>query len=175
MRQSPDSVDSETYTRQSESITGCIISIPCSSEYGMGVTTSNLSSKHSDMGAPPDRYVCHQFELQTGDICLFNPRPESLVVDAMTISWKGMFKYIFPPFLLPHRMLHKMREDGCKTILIAPAWPMQSWFLDLLLLSCGKRLPPPLRGDLLSQFKGKKLHQGLENLHLHAWLLSGCL
>jgi hypothetical protein len=32
-----------------------------------------------------------------------------------------------------------------------------------------------LRGDLLSQFKGKKLHQGLEKLHLHAWLLSGRL
>ena len=28
--------------------------------------------------SPPDRSVCHQFELQTGDICLSNPRPESL-------------------------------------------------------------------------------------------------
>jgi hypothetical protein len=27
----------------------------------------------------------------------------------------------------------------------------------------------------LSQFKGKKLHQGLEKLHLDAWLLSGRL
>ena len=50
----------------------------CSSEYGMGVTCSNFSSYHSDMGSPPDRSVCHQFELQTGDICLSNPRPESL-------------------------------------------------------------------------------------------------
>jgi hypothetical protein len=57
---------------------GCIISIPCSSEYGMGVTSSNFSSNHSNMGSPPDRSVCHQFELQTGDICLSNPRPESL-------------------------------------------------------------------------------------------------
>ena len=72
MRQSPDSVDSETYPRQSESNSGCIISIPCSSEYGMGVTSSNFSSNHSDMGSPPDRSVCHQFELQTGDICLSN-------------------------------------------------------------------------------------------------------
>jgi hypothetical protein len=63
-------VDSETYPRQSESISGCIISIPCSSEYGMGVTSSNFSSNHSDMGSPPDRSVCHQFKLQTGDICL---------------------------------------------------------------------------------------------------------
>jgi hypothetical protein len=58
----------------------------------------------------------------------------------------------------------QIREDGCKTILIAPAWSRQSWFPDLLLLSCAKPLRLPLRGDLLSQFKGKKLHQGLEKL-----------
>jgi hypothetical protein len=93
----------------------------------------------------------------------------------MTISWKGMFNYIFPPFRLLHKILHKIREDGYKTILIAPASPRQSWFLHLLLLSSAKPLRLPLRGDLLSQFKGKKLHQGLEKLHLHAWLLSGRL
>ena len=151
---------------------GCIISIPCSSEYGMGVTSSNFSSYHSDMGSPPDRSVCHQFELQTGDICLPIPDQKAWTVDAMTISWKGVFNYIFSLFRLLHKILHKIREDGCKTILIAPAWPRKSWFPDLLLLSCAKPLLP-LRGDLLSQFKGKKLHQGLEKLHLHAWLLSG--
>ena len=56
---------------------------------------------------------------------------------------------------------------------LAPAWPRQSWFPDILLLSCAKPLRLPLRGGLLSQFKGKKLHQGLVKLHLHAWLLSG--
>jgi hypothetical protein len=174
MRQSPDSVDRETCPGQSESNSGCVISIPCSSEYGMGVSSSNFSSNHSDLGSPPDRSVCHQFELQTGDICISNPRPESLG-SGCNDSWKEMFNYIFPPFRLLHRILHKMREDGCKTILIAPAWSRQSWFPDLLLLSCAKPLRLPLRGDLLSQFKGKKLHQGLEKLHLHAWLLSGRL
>ena len=47
---------------------------------GMWTTSLDLTDAyfHIPMGAPPDRYVCHQFELQTGDICLFNPRPESL-------------------------------------------------------------------------------------------------
>jgi hypothetical protein len=103
------------------------------------------------------------------------PDQKAWAVDAMTISWKGMFNYIFPPFRLLHRTLHKIRGDGCKTILIAPAWPRQSWFPDLLQLSCAKPLRLSLRGDILSQFKGKKLHQGLEKLHLHAWLLSGRL
>jgi hypothetical protein len=44
----------------------------------MRVTSSNFSSNQSDIGSTPDRSVCHQFELQTGDICLSNPRPESL-------------------------------------------------------------------------------------------------
>jgi hypothetical protein len=103
------------------------------------------------------------------------PDQKAWAVDAMTISWKGMFNYIFPPFRLLNGILQKIKEDGCKTILIAPAWPRQSWFPDLLLLSCAKPLRLHLRGDLLSQFKGKKLHQGLEKLHLHAWLLSGRL
>jgi hypothetical protein len=52
MRQSPDSVDSETCPGQSESNSGCVMAILCSSEYGMGVTSSNFSSNHSDMGSP---------------------------------------------------------------------------------------------------------------------------
>jgi hypothetical protein len=54
------------------------------------------------------------------------PDQKAWAVDAMIISWKGMFNYIFPPFRLLHRILHKIRQDGCKTILIAPAWPRQS-------------------------------------------------
>ena len=42
MQQSPDSVDSETCPRQSESNSGCIFSIPCSSEYGMGFFKQSL-------------------------------------------------------------------------------------------------------------------------------------
>ncbi|VDI25971.1 Hypothetical predicted protein [Mytilus galloprovincialis] len=101
------------------------------------------------------------------------PDEKAWAVDAMTLSWKGMFSYMFPPFRLLPKILHKIQRDLCKTILIAPAWSRQSWFPELLLLCCAKPLCLPLREDLLSQFKGRKLHQGLENLHLHAWLLSG--
>ena len=101
------------------------------------------------------------------------PDPKAWAVDAMSLSWKGMFSYIFPPFHLLPRILSKIRKDFCRTILIAPVWPRQSWFPDLLSLSCANPLVLPLRKDLLSQFKGRKIHQGLEKLHLHAWLLSG--
>lgn len=101
------------------------------------------------------------------------PDDKAIAVDAMSIPWKGMFSYMFPPFRLLPRILYKIRKDGCKTILIAPAWPRQSWFPDLLQLSCANPLCLPLRKDLLSQFKGRKLHSGVQLLRLHAWMLSG--
>ncbi|XP_056022147.1 uncharacterized protein LOC130055024 [Ostrea edulis] len=103
------------------------------------------------------------------------PDNKALAVDAMSFDWKGMFSYMFPPFRLLPKILHKIRVEICKTILIAPAWPKQSWFPDLLQLCCARPILLPLRKDLLSQFKGRKVHQNLSNLHLHAWLLSGNL
>ncbi|XP_048775499.2 uncharacterized protein LOC125680102 [Ostrea edulis] len=103
------------------------------------------------------------------------PDNKALAVDAMSFDWKGMFSYMFPPFRLLPKILHKIRVEICKTILIAPAWPKQSWFPDLLQLCCARPILLPLRKDLLSQFKGRKVHQNLSSLHLHAWLLSGNL
>ncbi|VDI21141.1 Hypothetical predicted protein [Mytilus galloprovincialis] len=68
------------------------------------------------------------------------PDEKAWAVDAMTLSWKGMFSYMFPPFRLLPKILHKIQRDLCKTILIAPAWPRQSWFPELLLLCCAKPL-----------------------------------
>ncbi|CAG2239797.1 unnamed protein product [Mytilus edulis] len=101
------------------------------------------------------------------------PDPKSFAVDAMSLSWKGMFGYAFPPFRFLSPVLQKIAGENCKIIVIAPAWPKQSWFPDLLRLSCACPLVLPLRPDLLSQIKGKVLYQNPEKLHLHAWLLSG--
>jgi hypothetical protein len=91
----------------------------------------------------------------------------------MSLSWDGMFAYAFPPFRFLLQVLLKIKQSDCKIILIAPAWPRQAWFPELLLLSCARPLKLPFRRDLLSQFKGKVVHPRPESLHLHAWLLSG--
>ncbi|VDI48588.1 Hypothetical predicted protein [Mytilus galloprovincialis] len=98
------------------------------------------------------------------------PDPKSFAVDAMSLSWKGMFGYAFPPFRFLSPVLQKIAGENCKIIVIAPAWPKQSWFPDLLRLSCACPLVLPLRPDLLSQIKGKVLYQNPEKLHLHACL-----
>ena len=66
------------------------------------------------------------------------PDQKAWAVDAMIISWKGMFSYMFPPFRLIHKILHKLHKDTCKTVLIAPTWLRQSLFPDLLHLCCQK-------------------------------------
>jgi hypothetical protein len=101
------------------------------------------------------------------------PDPLAYAVDAMSISWKGMFAYAFPPFRFLSQVLQKVARESCKLIRIAPAWPKQAWFTDLLRLSCTRPLLLPLRVNLLSQLKGRIMHPNPENLHLHAWLLSG--
>ncbi|VDI56241.1 Hypothetical predicted protein [Mytilus galloprovincialis] len=80
------------------------------------------------------------------------PDEKAWAVDAITLSWKGIFSYMFPPFRLLPKILHKIQRDLWKIILIAPAWPRPFWYPELLLLCCAKPLRLPLREDLLSQF-----------------------
>ena len=99
------------------------------------------------------------------------PDPKAYVVDAMSFPWEGMFAYAFPPFRFLSAVLRKISVEQCLIILIAPAWPKQAWFPDLLRLSCTHPQAFPVRQNLLSQFKGKILHPNPEKLHLFAWLL----
>ena len=103
------------------------------------------------------------------------PDPKAYAVDAMSLSWEGMFAYAFPPFRFLAPVLHKIAGEKCRIILIAPAWPKQAWFADLLRLSYANPLVLPLKPNLLSQFKGSVVHLYPERLHLHAWLLSGII
>ena len=50
-------------------------------------------------------------------------------VDALSIPWAKLNSYMFPPFsLIPH-CLNKLRAMG---VLVAPVWPSQVWFPQLL-------------------------------------------
>ena len=103
------------------------------------------------------------------------PDPRAYAVAAMSLSWEGMFAYAFPPFRFLAPVLHKITGEKCRIIVIAPAWPKQAWFANLLRLSCARPLVLPLKRNLLSQFKGGVVHLSPERLHLHAWFLSGII
>ena len=55
---------------------------------------------------------------------------------------------------------------------IAPLWPQQAWFSEVLQLLVSAPVHLPLCPNLLTQAKGKFQHQNLPALNLHAWELS---
>ncbi|CAG2248579.1 unnamed protein product [Mytilus edulis] len=63
------------------------------------------------------------------------PDPKAYAVDCMSVPWDGMFAYAFPPFRFLSQVLRKISAEQGLIILIAPAWPKQAWFPDLLHLS----------------------------------------
>lgn len=102
------------------------------------------------------------------------PDMNAFQVDALTISWKGMYAYAFPPPILVPKVLQKLREETSVVLLIAPMWPRQSWYPQILDLLIDIPVKLPLWPDLLSQNHNRVFHQNLETLNLVAWKLSNC-
>ena len=47
-------------------------------------------------------------------------------------NWDGLYAYAYPPTSLITACLNKVRTESIEIILIAPGWPNQEWFPDLL-------------------------------------------
>ena len=57
------------------------------------------------------------------------PDPKALALDALSLDWNTLpLVYAFPPMPILPKVLQKMKASTCRMILIAPAWPAQSWF-----------------------------------------------
>ena len=98
--------------------------------------------------------------------------PMAAGTDAMLQSWDHLLGYAFPPFAMVSQVLRIFRKSsGAVATLVAPFWPQEEWFPDLL--------EPPLllleRWDLLRQPHIHRYPQHLSVLRLHAWRLSGDL
>ncbi len=75
-----------------------------------------------------------------------------LGTDALAHSWpQDLRKYAFPPVSLLTQTLCKLREDEEQVLLVAVAWPTQTWFSELILIATAPLWRIPLRKDLLSQ------------------------
>ena len=97
---------------------------------------------------------------------------KALAIDALSMDWNRLHAYAFPPFILIPAVLEKIRQHQCRIVLIAPFWPQQQWFSELLLLLVSAPIRLPLIPMLLTQSKGRFVHQNLPILDLHAWELS---
>ena len=100
------------------------------------------------------------------------PEPESWKVDSLVQSWEGLYGYAYPPTALIRQTLNKLILHRAELILIAPLWPKQEWFPDLLRLSIAFPLVLPPTAKLLKQSFSHHFHQRTRMLNLHAWRLS---
>ncbi len=84
--------------------------------------------------------------------------PAPLGIDTFAHPWPNMRLYAFPPVKLIPAVLCRVKESGVRLLLVAPFWPSQTWFSELIPLLY---LPPweiPIRQDLLSKLQGKIWH-----------------
>ena len=106
--------------------------------------------------------------------CSWKPDPAAVTVDGLSISWKGRHPYMFPPFVLIPRCLSKLQEEKVTATLIAPVWPSQIWFPQLLrnLIDLPIFLPPTQ--DIVTNQEGLTHPMAMKgHLPLAAWPVSG--
>ena len=53
-------------------------------------------------------------------------------VDNLVQNWNGLYAYAYPPTSLIRACLNKVRTENVEIVLIAPGWPNQEEFPDLL-------------------------------------------
>ena len=96
---------------------------------------------------------------------------QAIGLDGLSQQWDGQEVYAYPPTTLIQVVLLKLAaSERIRMILIAPSWPNQIWFPQLLELLTAIPLRLGNSPTLLQQ-KGK-FHDNPELLNLHAWRLS---
>ena len=103
-----------------------------------------------------------------------SPVPDSQAweVDALSISWEGLSGYAYPPQQIMLQVLTKFQNTkACRLIVVAPWWPIQSWFPILNSLAVEPPLQLPQWDTLLKQPRSNLFHNNVQILNLHAWLL----
>ena len=101
------------------------------------------------------------------------PDPGAWRVDALSFPWNGLDLYAFPPWPILGKVLRKARVDQASMVLIAPDWPAQPWYPELLELTHVPPLRLHLRARSLVQPRTGVAHGNPTMLNLHAWLLCG--
>jgi hypothetical protein len=100
------------------------------------------------------------------------PDDSAIAVDALSMDWTNLYGYAYPPTGLIRKVINMILLYRCRIVLIAPFWPDQPWFPDLMRLAVEPPLPLPLNPRLLKQPQKPIFHLYPQRLALHAWLLS---
>lgn len=102
----------------------------------------------------------------------WKPDPEATYIDAFTFDWSKHKFYCFPPFSLISRCLRNVEMDQAEGILIAPIWPTQLWWPQMLRLLIRHPVALPQQKSLL-KLPNKKAHPLYAKMVLMACYISG--
>ena len=64
--------------------------------------------------------------------CFWSAHPQTLAVDALTISLENLYAYVYPPIYPIPKILQYIKQFHCQIILIAPQWGRRHWYPELL-------------------------------------------
>jgi len=103
--------------------------------------------------------------------------PHTSGVDALAQdNWSIHNNYVCPPFRMLNRILQTVRDQRAVATVIAPMWPGQTWYGNLLRLSVCHPIRLPHSPKTFLQI-GQKVPEPLRNprWQIYAWRISGCL
>ena len=102
-----------------------------------------------------------------------HPDPEVIATDAFLSDWSKWRIWIYPPVILLPKILNKINADRATALILAPHWPGQPWFPQLLEMLVDYPRLLPQRPHLISlPFEPEKEHPLQHKLHLTVWPVS---
>ena len=107
-------------------------------------------------------------EHEIGNIRLTHSGGDVWKVDSLVQNWNGLYVYVYPPTSLIRACLSKVRTENVEIVLIAPGWPNQEYFPDLLDLAIDFPITLPPVQKLLKQTFSHHLYPLPWNLNLHS-------
>ena len=164
-----DYSQNSTYPRQNQCFGRQVIENRQSNQNRVGIGSVDSEFNLPNVQLSRSGSVCDTFHSQTYTLC-FPSSGQSSLCDRCILQLENLHAYAFPPTILP--VLNKIRQLQCRIVLIAPLWPQQTWFSEVLQLLVSAPVRLPLCPKLLTKVKWKFQHQNLPALKLHIWELS---
>ena len=138
------------------------------------VDTRSRNSQQSihDHGLSVHRPVCHKAKQQVASVCVAHTGPTGVINRCSLDGLESHSHLCVSSFPSNSSCDKKVQSSQCKIVLIAPLWPDRPWFPELLHLLVSPPVYLPEISKLLTQLKGKIIHQNPGPLQLHTWELS---
>ena len=100
--------------------------------------------------------------------------PKSAGVDCLAqTDWAAHNNFVNPPFWMIPRLLKTIKTQRASATLVAPWWPAQTWFQDLVQMMIDWPISIPNSSRVVQRILAKPEPQKNKHWRLYAWRISG--